>query len=134
MKDLHNWFEKVDQLVVSIAIIFELVCFVLKELDDSVGRLAVLELLGRRVFGKVYPSFVEVVSQGSIENKLKVVRRLRGGHRAGTDRGIRLWGDGRRSLSGRKNLGFLFSMGAISAPHTGIRISSTDRLTRIFCI
>jgi hypothetical protein len=74
MKDLHNWFKRVDQLMVSIATIFELVCFVLKKLEDSVGRLAVLEFLGRRVFGKVYPSFVEVVSQGSIENKFKVVR------------------------------------------------------------
>jgi hypothetical protein len=74
MKNLHNWFETVDQLAISIAIILELVCFIMKESEDSVGRWAVLELLGKRVFGNVYPSLVEVVSQGSIEDDLKVVR------------------------------------------------------------
>ena len=78
MKDLHNWFQIVNQVAISIAIILELVCFVMKESEDSVGRLAVLELLGKRVFGNVYPSLIEVVSQGSIKNELKVVRG--GGH------------------------------------------------------
>jgi hypothetical protein len=68
MKHLYNWFETVDQLVIPIAIILELLCFVLKEFEDSIGRSAVLELLGKRVFGKVYPSLLEVVSQGSIKN------------------------------------------------------------------
>jgi hypothetical protein len=74
---LHNWFETVDQAAISVAILLELGCFVLKEIEDIVGRLAGLELLGKRVFGKVYPSLVEVVSQGSVENGLKVAR---GGH------------------------------------------------------
>ena len=85
MKDLNNWFETVDQVAISIAIILELVCFVMKESEDSVGRLAVLELLGKRVFGNVHPSLAEVVGQGSIENELKVVRGLRGGHGTRTD-------------------------------------------------
>ena len=80
MKDLHNWFEAVDQLAISIAIILELACFVLKEFEDSFGRSTVLELLGKRVFDKIYPSFVEVVTQGSIENDLEVGRR---GHSRG---------------------------------------------------
>ena len=75
MKDLVNWIETVDQLAISTAIILELACFVLKEFEDGFGRSAVLELLGKRVFDKVYASFVEVVSQGSIKNALKVERR-----------------------------------------------------------
>ena len=74
MKDLHNWVETVDQLAISIAIILELVCLVLKEPEDIIGRSAVLELLCKRDFGEVYPSLVEIVSQGSIENKLIVGR------------------------------------------------------------
>ena len=47
MKDLHNWLETVDQAVISAAILLELICFVLKEIEDIIGRLAVLELLGK---------------------------------------------------------------------------------------
>jgi hypothetical protein len=47
MKDLHNWLETVDQVVISAAILLELICFVLKEIEDIIGRLAVLELLGK---------------------------------------------------------------------------------------
>jgi hypothetical protein len=72
MKDLHNWHETVDQAAISVAILLELVCFVLKEIEDIIGRLAVLELLGERVSDKVYPGLVEIVSQGSIEDGLKV--------------------------------------------------------------
>ena len=74
MKDLHNWVERVDQLAISIAIILEVACLVLKEFEDITGRSAVLELLCKRVFGEVYPSLVEVVSQRSIKNKLIVGR------------------------------------------------------------
>jgi hypothetical protein len=74
MKDLHNWVERADQLAVSIAIILELVCLVMKEFEDIIGRSAVLELLCKRLFGEVYPSLIEMVSQGSIENNLRVGR------------------------------------------------------------
>ena len=89
MKDLHNWLETVDQTAISVAILLELVCFVLKEIEDIIGRLAVLELLGKRVSGKVYPCLVEIISQGSIENGLKVGR---GGHcRRHEERSIERW-------------------------------------------
>ena len=87
MKDLDNWFETIDQLAISIATILELVCSVLKEFEDRIGSSAVLELLGKRVFGKVYPSLLEVVLQGSIENVLKIGRGKHcRGH--GTERGV----------------------------------------------
>jgi len=62
MNDLHNWVETVDQLVVSIAIIFEFLCFISKQLEDDIGRLAVLELLSKGVYGKIYPSLLDIVS------------------------------------------------------------------------
>jgi hypothetical protein len=80
MKDLDNWIETGDQLAISIAIILELVCLVLKEFKGIIGRSAVLELLGKRVFDKIHASFVKVVSQGSIENALKVERGHCRGH------------------------------------------------------
>ena len=90
MKDLHNRFETVDQLAISIAIVLELVCFVLEEFEDIIGRLAVPEFLGKRVFGKVYPSLLEIVSQGSTENELKVGRGDCRGH--GAERGVKCIG------------------------------------------
>jgi hypothetical protein len=47
MKDLHNWVETANQLAISILITFELLCFVLKQPKDVIGRFAVLELLGK---------------------------------------------------------------------------------------
>ena len=47
MKDLHNWLETVDQAVISVAILLELIRSVLKEIEDIIGRLAVLELLSK---------------------------------------------------------------------------------------
>jgi hypothetical protein len=43
MKDMHKWFETVDQLSISIAVILELFRFDLKEIEDIIGRLAALE-------------------------------------------------------------------------------------------
>ena len=68
MKDLHNWFETVDQLAISTAVFLELLCFALKEFEDSIGRLA----FGKRilgVLGQVYSGLLAVVSQGCITKK-----------------------------------------------------------------
>ncbi len=51
MKDVHNWFKTVDQLVVSITKVLELLYFDLNEFEDSVSGLAVLELFGEWIFG-----------------------------------------------------------------------------------
>jgi hypothetical protein len=72
MKDMHKWFETVDQLSISIAAIFELFRFDLKEIEDIIGRLAALERLGEGAVGEVYPGLLEVVGQCGIENELKV--------------------------------------------------------------
>jgi hypothetical protein len=72
MKDMHKWFETVDQLSISIAAILELFRFDLKEIEDVIGRLAGLERLGERAVGEVYPGLLEVVGQCGIENGLKV--------------------------------------------------------------
>jgi hypothetical protein len=72
MKNLHNWSKAVDQLVISVAEILELLDFVLKELKDSIGGLAILEFLGKWILGQVYSGVLAIVSQGCIENDLKV--------------------------------------------------------------
>jgi hypothetical protein len=72
MKDMHKWFETVDQLSISIAAILELFRFDLKEIEDVIGRLAALERLGEGAVGEVYPGLLEVVGQRGIENELKV--------------------------------------------------------------
>jgi len=61
MNDLHNWVETVDQLAVSIAIIFEFLCFILKQLEDGSSG-ASQQSLSKGVFGKIYPGLLEVVS------------------------------------------------------------------------
>jgi hypothetical protein len=58
MKDSHNRVETVDQLSISIAIILELFCFDLKEIEDIIGRLAALERLGEGIVGEVYPGLL----------------------------------------------------------------------------
>ena len=77
MKDLYHWFETVDQLAISISIGAELLCFVLKEVQDGIGSLAVLEGFGEGICGEVYPCLIGVVRQGSIEDGLKAGRRRR---------------------------------------------------------
>ncbi len=74
MKDLNNWFERIDQLAISITIIPEFLHFVLKEFEDGISGLAVLEGFGKWILGQVYPSMCAVVSQGYVENELKIGR------------------------------------------------------------
>jgi hypothetical protein len=42
MKDLYYWLQTVDQLAIYVSIGIELLGFVLKEVKDRIGRLAVL--------------------------------------------------------------------------------------------
>lgn len=72
MKDLHNWLETIDQLAIFVAMVLKLLCFVLEELEDSIGGLAVLEFFGKRVLGQVYPGMITIFSQGCVENEMKV--------------------------------------------------------------
>ena len=61
MKNLDNWSKAVDQLVISVAEVVELVYFFLKELEDSIGGLAILEFLGKWILGQVYSSVLAIV-------------------------------------------------------------------------
>ena len=74
MKNLHNWSKAVDQLVISVSELLELVYFFLKEPEDSIGGLAILEFLGEWILGQVYSSVFAIVGQGRIENDIKVGR------------------------------------------------------------
>jgi hypothetical protein len=74
VKNLDNWSKAVDQLVISVAEVVELVYFFLKELEDSIGGLAILEFLGKWILGQVYSSVLAIVGQGCIENDFKVER------------------------------------------------------------
>ena len=98
MKYLHNWSEAVDQLVISVSGVLELVYFFLKELEDGIGGLAILEFLGKWILGQVYSSVLVIVGQGCIENDIKVGRgdHCRG---HGTERRcLPAQGDGGRNL------------------------------------
>jgi hypothetical protein len=72
MKNLYNWSKAVDQLVISVTELLELVHCFLKEFEDILGRPAILEFVGKWRFGEVYTSVLAVVSQGRIENDVKV--------------------------------------------------------------
>ena len=74
MKDLHNWSKAVDQLVISVAEVLELLYFFLKELEDGIGGLAILEFLGEWILGQVYSGVLAIVNQGCIENDFEVGR------------------------------------------------------------
>jgi hypothetical protein len=74
MKNLHNWSKAVDQLVISVAEILELLRFFLKELEEGIGGLAILEFLGKWILGQVYSGVLVIVRQGCIENDFKVGR------------------------------------------------------------
>jgi hypothetical protein len=62
--------------VISVAEILELLYFFLKELEDIIGGLAILEFLGnlKWILGQVYSGVLAIVSQGRIENDFKVGR------------------------------------------------------------
>ena len=77
MKDLYYGFKTVDQFSIPIAICLELLCFFSEEIKDSIGGVAILEGLGRGMFGEVYACLLSIVRQSNIENGLKVGIRVR---------------------------------------------------------
>jgi len=54
MKDLNYWLKAIDQLAIPIAIFLELDCFVLKHVEEVVGRAAVLKVLGGGMCSEIY--------------------------------------------------------------------------------
>ena len=74
MKNLHNWFKAVDQLVISVAEILEVLYFFLKELENSICGMAILKFLGKWILGQVYSGVLAIVSQSCVENDFKVRR------------------------------------------------------------
>ncbi len=61
MKHLYYQLKTVDQFAISIVICLELVCFVLKEVEDVVGRVTSLEGLDKGICGKVYTCLFGIV-------------------------------------------------------------------------
>jgi hypothetical protein len=77
MKDLYYWFKIVDQLAIFISIGVELLGFVLKEVENGICRMAVLDGLGEGICSEVYPCLFGIVRQGSFKNGLKAGREGR---------------------------------------------------------
>lgn len=74
MKDLYYWFQAVDEFAISISVGTELFCFVLKEVEDGIGRIAVLEGLREGMCGQICLCLFGIVRQSGIENRLKAGR------------------------------------------------------------
>ena len=72
MKDLHSWIQPLDPPFISTLRLIELVDLLLKDVENAVRRVAVLELSSKRVREKIIfrPFFVRI--QGIIENNLEV--------------------------------------------------------------
>ncbi len=53
MKDLYYWFKAIDQFTITIAICLELVCFILKHVEEVIGREAELKVLGEGICSEI---------------------------------------------------------------------------------
>jgi hypothetical protein len=73
VEELDYRVKAVDQFAMLVPISSELVCFILKQLKDSICRVTILNLVDKRMFGKVNSSLLCVVGQG-IDNELKIGR------------------------------------------------------------
>jgi hypothetical protein len=62
MKDLNYWLKEIDQFAIPIAIFLELDCFVLKHVEEVVGRAAVLKVLGGGMCSEIYSCFFGIVT------------------------------------------------------------------------
>jgi hypothetical protein len=74
MKHLYDRLETVYEFTIPITICLELICFALKDVEDGVGRVAVLEGFGRGMSGEVYTRLFGIIGQGSVEYGLKIGR------------------------------------------------------------
>ena len=73
MEELDYRVEAIDQFAMRFPISLELVCSVLKQLKDSIGRVTTLKLVGERIFCEVNPCLLGIVGQ-SFDDQLEVRR------------------------------------------------------------
>jgi len=62
MKDLNYWLKGIDQLAIPIAIFLELDCFVLKHVEEVVGRATVLKVLSAGMCSEIYSCLFGIVT------------------------------------------------------------------------
>jgi len=62
MKDLNYRLKAIDQFAIPIAICLELVCFILKHVEEVVGRAAVLKVLGAGMYSEIYSCLFGIVT------------------------------------------------------------------------
>lgn len=68
MKSFDHGAKAGGQLAILVPMVFECPFPVLKELEDSVRSVAVLEVVGGGMFGEVYPGLLSVAIQCGVEN------------------------------------------------------------------
>ncbi len=61
MKNLYYWFKAVDQFAITIPICLELLCSVLKQVEEGIRRVAVLKVLGDGIRSKVYSCLFGII-------------------------------------------------------------------------
>lgn len=73
MDDIHYRFKTVDQLAISLSIVFEFVRLSFEQFKDVVGRITRLKPVNKRVLGRVYhdPGLLGIVGEGRIEDKVE---------------------------------------------------------------
>jgi hypothetical protein len=62
MKDLNYWLKEINQVAIPIAIFLKLDCFVLKHIEEVVGRAAILKVLGAGMYGEIYSCLFGIVT------------------------------------------------------------------------
>ena len=72
MKDLHSWIQPPRPLFISALRLIEFLDLLLKDVENATRRVAVLELSGEWVRGKILFCSFFVHFQGIIENKLEI--------------------------------------------------------------
>ena len=75
MDNVHHRFDAVDQLAISISIVFEFVCLFFEQLKDVIGSVAGLDLVDQRVLGRVYVGLLDIVGESCVEDGLERHRR-----------------------------------------------------------
>ncbi len=76
MDDVHHRFKVVDQLAISLSIVFEFVHLFFEQLKNVIGRMAGLKSVSKRVLGRVYPGLLGIVGEGYIEDGLQFVEDI----------------------------------------------------------
>ena len=73
MKSLNYRAKAADQVPIAFPIVFELACFVLKQVENRLGRVATLKFVGESIICDIYPCLLGIIGQ-SIEKELKIRR------------------------------------------------------------